>query len=499
MSLLGLDIGTTGSKAVVFRKDGEIISKAYRDYPLKSLKPGWFELDPLEVLAKINMVIKEAANQARTYEPISCLGISCAGGTVIPVNKKGIPVYNAIPNLDQRTVPGWYKDVNKEKLYKITGQPTHTTFSINPILWLKHNRPDVFNNTWKFYSFRELFLHSIGLTPFQDHSLASTTMLYDLKKRSWSEQILELIKLDKILLPDIKDASKIVGTISENIAKFLDLPNKVQVVLGGHDSACAAIGTGLIKSNMGICIEDIGTYGVISTALSKFDFNMVKNSNFFIKSHIIENLYLVLNVDPTAGSILKWYKENFASKDEIEKANRLGNNLYEFIIQQASTEPSPLLFLPHFAGSGGPLMNSSAKGAIVGLSLSTTKSHIIRSILEGIGMQSAIGIQEFEKYGIKIDEIRSMGGGALSKFWVQIRADIIGKPLITFKNPESGCLGAAILAGVSTGVYSDFKEAIKVSIKYGNRYFPNEKNHKLYTNKLYIYREAFKALNKINT
>jgi len=498
MSLLGLDVGTTGCKAVIFNLEGKVLSIAYREYPLIHPQSTWAELDMKLVLERVKESIGEAAGKVKK-DPIKALSISSQGEAFAPVDRRGNLLSNSPVSFDsrgERFVEWWRKTLGAEEIMKITGQPLHSMFSLNKIMWLKENYPQIYAKTWKFLCCEDLVIYKLGLSPVIDYSLASRTMAFDILKREWSEEILSLADLDKSLLPEAVPSGTVVGKIPKEIAEDLSLPPNVVVVTGGHDQPCGALGAGVKEE--GVAMEAIGTTDCIASVSKKPHLDKKMLDNYFpCYPHTVPQFFVTLAFNFAGGAILRWFRDTLGEKEK-EKAKESGKDVYSIIIKGANPEPSSLYLLPHFTTTGTPYMNPHSSGAILGLSLSTSKADLIKAILEGISFEMKYNLSLLEEMGISVNELRAIGGGAKSREWLQLKADIYGKKVVSLKVSEAVSLGTAILAGVATGEYSSIEEAVETTVGIKEVFYPREEKTRVYEEKFQIYKDIYPTLVNLN-
>ena len=494
MSLMGIDVGTTGTKAVVFRENGDILATAYRSYEEIFPRPGWVEMDPNRMWKAVCDVIRQASTQVTT-DPVKAIGCSVLGEAITPVDKSYRPLYNTMPSVDARCkmqVEWWEKTIGADEIYAITGQPLHTSYSINKVIWLRDEMPEIFNKAWKFLLWEDLFCCWLGLTPTIDYSLASRTMAFDIHQRQWSARLLDAAKLSPDLLARPVPAGFCVGEISASKANELCLPEGVVVTVAGHDVINGAFGAGAVRD--GQAVLTIGTTESIVVALDRPSLTKETRTEMFAcYCHAAPEKYAALAYSTCSGNLLRWYRDHFA-KSETEAATRQGINVYDILTAKANLGRSGLLLLPHFIGSGTPYLDPESRGALIGLSLATEPGDIIAAILEGTTFELKINMDSFENAGIFIQEMRAVGGGAKSDRWLQLKADITGKPIVRLDVTESGCLGAAIQAGIACGVYSSYAEAMERLIRLGDRFEPNLNTGKQYAEMYSTYKLLYQQV-----
>lgn len=497
MSLLGLDIGTTGCKAVVFNLDGKFLASAYREYPLIFPKPGWIELDSNLVWKRTKEVIHEVARKTRR-DPIRALAVSAQGEAFTPIDKSGRPLYNSIVTFDSRAdsyVAWWNNRLGKKRVFNITGVPVSGITTLNKILWLKENNREIFDQTWKFLCYEDLAFFKLGLLPTIDYSLAARTMAFNLSQKVWSETLLRITGVDRALLPEAKPSGTVVGEIPERVALKLGLPKKVLAVTGGHDQPCGALGSGVIKP--GVAMYATGTVECIAPAFDEIVLNetMFRN-NLCCYPHTMKDMYISIVFNFTGGSLLRWFRDVFG-QEEFQVARKTRRDVYDILAAKATKTPTNLLLLPHFTMTGTPYFDAKSKGVILGLTLSTTKGDIIKAILEGVTYEMKLNVELLEKSGIAIHEFRAIGGGAKSDIWMQLKADILGKPVVKLKVSEAACLGAALLAGVATGEYSSMKEAVQQTVRTEKTFRPKKMHREQYEERFALYRHIYPLLRKV--
>jgi xylulokinase len=495
MSLLGVDVGTTGCKAIVFREDGVILGAAYREYPLLHPKPDWVELDPNQVWQATKESISEAVARAGSGDPVKALAVSSQGEAMTPIDRDGNVLANSIVSFDPRTAPQrdwWEQTWGKKRVFQITGMPLHTMYSLVKMQWIKENQPDVYSKAWKFLCYGDQTLYRLGGVPAIDYSMAGRTMAFDLKAARWSIEILEHAEIDPDLLPDAYPSGTAVGEIYPHIADELGLPRGVKLVTGGHDQPCGALGAGITRP--GIAMDATGTVECITPA---FDHPVLTdgmlNNNYCCYHHVAPGLYVTIAFSFTGGSLLRWFRDNFADK-EAEEAQVSGLDVYDILLAKAGTQPSPVLVLPHFTVTGTPWFDPHSKGVILGLSLSTTKGEIIKALIDGVTYEMRLNLEALEEAGVHISELRAIGGGAKSRIWLQIKADIFKKPVYSLDVSEAACLGAAMLAGAAAGVYSSVHEASEALIHVKERFEPNPEVTPRYDERYHLYKQVYPLL-----
>lgn len=481
---LGLDVGTTGSKSTIFDAAGRKLSSAYCEYRLYHRAPYLSELNPAEVWSAIRKVIRESIKKSGAFgvrpSDIRAVCTSVLGEAFLPVDKNGAPLCWSMTTVDARAVEQtkwWEKNFAPGEIYKITGQPLSNSmpiYTLQKIQWIREHKKSIYAKTWKFLCWEDYVNYKLTGTPVIDYSLASRTMMFDIRKSEWSAEILETAGIDAAMLPEVRPSGFVVGEVKNSAQRETGLLHGTPVVAGGHDQACGALGAGI--THEGSLMDATGTvecYGAVNNRLGSTPTDTMRRKGYAVHSYVIEGKYFTFGFNPTGGAVLRWFRDNLASAEKTE-AEKSGADVYDVIISKASASPvgaKNLFLLPYFEGSGTPNWNRAVKGAIIGLTLSHTKNDIARAILEGLCCELRWNIDVMENNGFSIGDIRAIGGGAKSRFWLQMKADVTGKKvLVPETKMETTALGAAILASKGIGFYGDVNEAVKRMSRVKERY-----------------------------
>ena len=498
MSLLGIDVGTTGCKVIAFREDGTVLAQAYGEYPLTHPQPGWSELDANVVWENIATGIQQVATQTKS-DPIEAISVASQGEAVTPVSADGQILANAITTFDARTAgicDELRQQVTPLEVMQITGMPISDIHTLAKLIWIQRNQPDVYRQVWKFLGFEDFVYFKLGVSPVVDYSLAARTMAFDIINKSWSKKMLGLADVDAALFPDAAPSGTPIGEVSSQVAGELGLPRGVVCVTGGHDQPCGALGAGIIRS--GEVMDATGTVECIAPAFTEPVINQeMIDGNFACYPHVVDGLYVTLGFVSSGGVVLRWYRDTFA-QTEIDQAAAEGRDVYDLLMEELPDSPGTAMVLPHFTGSGTPSLDLESKGAIVGLTLSTTKGELIKAILEGISYEIKQNLTMLQDAGVVINEVRAIGGGAKSEKWLQLKADMFGKKVIALDISEGVCLGTAILSGTAIGKYDSIETAVEQLVTPRDVYYPREEFAQRYDEKLKAYEQIYPALRSLN-
>jgi len=498
MSVLGIDVGTTGCKAIAFNPDGKILSKAYREYAIVHPQPGWSELEINGLWQSVVEVIQQVNRQVST-DPVKALSVSCQGEAVTAIDSHGHTLCNFSVSFDHRTLPQarWWQDSwGSERLFKITGMPLHAMHSINKIMWYKENRPELYAKATKFLCVEDFINYKLTGKYATDWSLAARTMAFDVVNKRWSDEVLQAAGVDKNLLPDLYPSATAIGEVLSQVANELGFQDNVIVATGGHDQPCGAMGAGITET--GIAMNAIGTSDAICPAFAEPILSeKMLSGNYSCYPHVNATGYVSIAFNLTGGLLLRWYRDNLCQAEKA-KAAKTNRSVYDIIIEEASSEIKSLFFLPHFVGSGTPYLDSNSKGALVGLTIDTTRQDISKAVLDSNNYEMKLNIELMNEAGMGIRQIRAIGGGAKSQRWLQMKADTFELPVSSMQISEAASLGAAILAGVSIGVFKDIRQAVDSMIRIRHTYYPDERQSRLYNEKYQQYKQLYPTLKEYN-
>lgn len=498
MSLLGIDVGTTGCKVIAFREDGTILSQAYGEYPLTHPQPGWSELDANIVWENITIGIQQVAAGTKS-DPIEAISVASQGEAVTPVSADRQILASAITTFDARTsgiCDALREQITPLEVMQITGMPISDIHTLAKLIWIQRNQPDLYRQVWKFLGFEDFVYFKLGVPPVVDYSLAARTMAFDIINKSWSEKMLGLADVDAALFPETAPSGTVIGEVDAGIAAELDLPNGVVCVTGGHDQPCGALGSGIIRS--GEVMDATGTVECIAPAFTEPVANQqMIDGNFSCYPHVVDGLYVTLGFVSSGGVVLRWFRDTLAQAEMVQ-AEVEGRDVYDVLMEAIPDTPGTTMVLPHFTGSGTPYLDLESKGAIVGLTLSTTKGELIKAILEGISYEIKQNLAMLQDAGVVINEVRAIGGGAKSEKWLQLKADMFGKKVIALDISEGVCLGTAILSGTAIGKYDSIESAVDQLVTPRDVYYPCEEIAQQYDEKLKVYEQIYPALRGLN-
>lgn len=498
--LLGIDAGTTAMKAVLYNEGGVPLASGIKEYNLLTPSPEIVETDPEIYWVSLKYVLKQIFTQLKDKKTeITALAISSQGESFIAIDSEGKPLRNTIVWMDSRSRKEAViidREFGAENVYHKTGSPeVDPTWASTKLLWMKVNEPDLFKKIYKILLVEDYLIFRLTGNYAANGALYCSSLLYDINKDIWWEDMLRFIGITKEHLPALHRSGEKVGVVKKDAANELGFINDPAVVSGGMDQACGCIGTGNISP--GIVTENTGSSLNISVTTNKPVFDPKRRVP--CQTHAISGKYIYLPWCKTAGMALKWFRDKYC-ESQVKQAEIEGKDPYEILISglnDINPGSEGLVILPHLTGALSPEMDIDARGVFFGLKLSTTRDHIVKAILESVAYMSRSNIELIEEAGIEVKEIILSGGASRSHIWNQIKADVLGKKVKTIKNQDSGCLGAAILAGVGSGVYTSIDEACKLIIKDDVIYYTDKNKKNLYDKYHDVYKNLYESVKPI--
>ena len=470
MLLAGLDIGTTGCKISVFSTGGEFLGRVYRDYP-NTRTTSQHEIDAVLIWKAVQEVLTEASAK---WPDIGSIGVTSFGETFVLLDKNDQPLSPSMLYTDPRGAEEceWLSaKLGRDIIAGITGLNPHPMYSIPKLMWVKRHKPEIWSNVGRVCQMKDYIVYLLTGNAQIDYSLASRTMAFDIKQLIWNDQIFDAAGIDKALLSAPVPIGTCAGTVKPEIAKSLGLNPKMLVVSSGQDQVAAAVGSGIFDED--VAVDGAGTVECITPVFRDIEnYDSMINNSYAIVPYIEDGKYVCYAFSFTGGAAVQWFTENLAGYAANHAAKK-GMNIYKYFDEYASPSgPTGLLVLPHFAGAATPHMDYNAKAAIVGLTLSTTQADIFNAIMEGVCYEMRLNVEQLTGAGIEFKKLRATGGGANSRVWMQMKADILNLPVTSLSTVEAGGAGAAMMAGVAAGVFADLREAAGVMVEEKETFVP---------------------------
>lgn len=494
MSLLGIDVGTTGAKAVVFSDAGSVLGSAYAEYDISRRNPGHAELDagliwPL-IMETISRAVATADGSAGLTDPVSAIAIASMGENLVPVSRDRQILGPSIMNMDARGaefLPHLASAVSAEDLYRITGNTLSNQFSIVKLMWMCRHQPDLYHKVDWFLPWNSFVSFMLGGNPVAEYALANRMLLFDIDREDWSDRMIDASGLDPTKLPRPVAAGTLIGTVSRPAAQETGLPPGTPIVIGAHDQSSASLGSGSMSE--GTAMYGMGTFHCIAPVFSQrkpADAMISRGLN--TEHYSLPKLYLTL-IYNCGGSVVKWYRDTFAAAEHADASGE-GRDIYAQLFAELPESESSVRVIPHFASMGPPDFIDSPNAAFLGMTLNTTRGDILKGIVEGNVFSLKISVDALDDVGISIRELRPTGGGSRSDVTVQLCADILGIPCVPPEVTEAGALGSAILAGIGSGIFGSAAEAVERMIRVGPTFEPDLTRHERYSEPY----EAYKRL-----
>lgn len=494
--LLGIDIGTSGTKTLLIHESGRLVASATDSYPLSTPKPLWAEQDPHDWWNATVSTIRKVLHDS-SVNPAEILGIGLSGqmhGAVF-LDEDNEILRPSILWCDQRTGAEceWITDtIGKEKVIELTSNPVLTGFTAGKIVWVRNNEPGIYAKTRKVLLPKDYIRFRLTGEFATEVSDASGTSLFNVRKRQWADEMLDGAGIPREWMPRVYESPEITGRISDEVASLTGLKAGTPVVGGGGDQAAGAVGNGVVET--GIISSTVGTSGVVFAFADEPVVDPGLRVHTFC--HAVPGKWHVMGVMLSAGGTLRWYRDTFAGAEAAE-ARKSGVDVYDILSAQvASVEPGceGLICLPYLTGERTPYPDPNARGAFFGITLRHTKSHFVRAVYEGVAYGLRDSFEILGEMGVPIAQVRASGGGARSEVWRQIQADITGREHVTINVDEGPAFGVALLAGVGTGVYPSVEEACRSTIQVVSSTKPDLARKALYDRYYRIYKALYPAL-----
>ncbi|PKP60346.1 xylulokinase [Candidatus Atribacteria bacterium HGW-Atribacteria-1] len=497
--LLGLDIGTSGVKTLLISSEGKIISSKTTSYPLKTLHPGWAEQSPYDWWeATVNAIREIVSNDYIDANQIKGISLSGQMHSSVFLNEKMEVIRPAILWSDTRTSEQckeiYIKAGGLDQLIHYVSNPALEGFTAPKILWLKEKEPENYEKVKYILLPKDYIRYKLTNELFTEVSDAAGTLLFDVIKKRWSTSLLEKLEIDQNLLPPVLNSFDLAGRITKNIAEQTGLKFRTPVVAGGADNACGAVGSAIIEE--GRVMVSIGSSGVVLAQTNNPQADQEGRIHLF--NHACPDSWYMMGVTLSAGMSYEWLRRGLFK-------NGLSCSKLDQLAEEINPGSEGLIFLPYLYGERTPHNDANARGVYFGISGKHNQRHFVRSVLEGVTFALKDSLELIKDKGVKIKEIKTIGGGAKSRVWQQILADILGEEINLLNVEEGPAFGAALIAGVGVGVYDSFAEAVNRIIKVKKTIVPGIQNterynqyYQLYKKLYYSLKEDFKELKKLS-
>ncbi len=494
--LLGIDLGTSGTKTVLFDLSGTPVASHTAEYPLYQPRNSWAEQDPHDWWRAVQETIQAVLARSGA-EPSAVKGVGISGQMhgLVMLDAQGHVQRNAILWCDGRTQAQCDEITAKlgaDKLLALSANPALPGFTAGKILWVRENEPEIYEKCRHILLPKDYIRYKLTGEFATEVSDASGMNLLDVPKRAWSGEILSALDIGPTWLGRMYESCEVTGAVTAAAAEATGLAPGTIVVGGAGDNAAAAIGTGVVET--GRAFTTLGTSGVIFAHADEVTIDPKGRVHTFCSA--VPGKWTVMSCTLAAGLSLQWFRNQFCAA-EREAAAGMGADPYELMTAQAQRSPigaNRLLYLPYLMGERSPLLDSDARGAFVGLSAIHTKGDLIRAVMEGVAYSQRQCLDVFREMGVDVSDMAACGGGGRSPFWRQMLADVYGCPVKTIASAEGPALGAAILAGVGAGVYASVSEGCAAAVRSGEGQQPVPESSGAYEPFYHLYRGLYPAL-----
>lgn len=493
--VLGIDLGTSGTKTVLFDQEGRGVCSATVEYPMAQPQNGWAEQDPADwwnaAVSTIRSVLEKSGVDKKD---VVSLGISGQMHGLVMLDKDGNVLRPSIIWCDQRTQAECdeiHEKVGKEKLISITANPALTGFTLSKIMWVRKHEPQIYAKCRHILLPKDYVRYMLTGDYATEVSDASGMQVLDVPNRRWSSELLGILDIDEAMLAKVYESPEVTGHISSEAAALTGLSVDTLVVGGAGDNAAAAVGTGVVED--GRAFTTIGTSGVVFAHTSKLAIDPLGRVHTFCCA--VPGAWHVMGVTQAAGLSLKWYRDTFCQAEK-DAAAMMGCDPYDLMNQEAAQSPigaNKLIYAPYLMGERTPHLDADCRGMFFGLSAMHTRRDLLRAVMEGVTYALKDCLSVLEGMGATPETMLACGGGGKSPLWRQMLADVFGLPVATTVNTEGPALGVAILAGVGAGLYPSVEAACNAMIKQNPAQMPIAENQPQYAKVYEVYKKLYPA------
>ena len=485
--LLGIDIGTSACKVAVFDKKGVVLAQANEPYQLYYPAPGYVEQDPDEWWKAICTGIKKVLSYPNvSAEDIAGIGIDGQSWSAIPVDRDGKCLCRTPIWMDTRARDICDKvkeEIGFDTIFQVAGNDFLPSYSTPKMLWFKQEKPEIYENTYKFLQSNSYIGYRLTGVMSQDLSQGYGIHFFNNETCTYDAELAGKLGLSVDKVPDLYQCHDVIGTVTAEAAKKTGLKEGTKVVAGGLDAACGTLGAGVYLP--GQTQEQGGQAGGMSICVD----HALAHPKLILSPHVVPGMWLLQGGTVGGGGTLRWFKQEFGQDMSFDDLTALA--------EAVPAGSDGVTYLPFMAGEGSTIWNPDAKGVYYGLGFDKTKGHMVRATLEGVAYSLEHNLRVAAETGAEVGELIAMGGASNSILWTQIKADVTGKTIKVPTSDTATTLGAAILAGVGVGIYESFEEAIKDTIVITRVQEPDMEAHKKYQESMDLYLELIDALTPI--
>ena len=459
MALGGLDIGTSGCKCTIMTAEGHTLAVSYRPYAVNRTAGG-HEVDATLLWEAVQEVIREAA--AESPEPVEALCATSFGESCVLMDRDGAPLCPIMLYTDPRGSEE--SDIlntrmQPTRIYSLTGHTASPAYFLPKLMWYSRHRSEMFSQVATVLPVNAYIVYRLCGKAAVDYSLAARTMMLDIRKHDWCDEILTAADIPRSILPPVVQTGTAIGSLRPELASALGLSSNTRIVIGCHDQIAASIGAGAMRT--GCAVNGSGTVECITPVFDHVPESAALRAGGFAIVPAFGELYATYAYIYTGGALLQWCREQFGTA-LLQQAEQEGKSIFALLDEQVKHEPTGMLVLPHFAGAATPYMDNDATGAILGMTVEKNFMDLYQAMMEGICYESRVSLDILREAGVVIDTMRTTGGGSRSPAWNQMKADIWNVTLHTLSVKEAGTVGSIMLAGLATGDYKDLEQAMSI-------------------------------------
>ena len=488
MNILGIDIGTGGTRAILIDEIGTVLATETAEHPpFATPDVGWAEQDPDDWWNAAVIAIQKIVS-AFPAESIGAIGLTGQMHGSVLLDKNNKPLRPALLWCDQRTERQCHeivKTIGAERVIELVSNPAITGFTLPKLLWVRENEPATWDTVASILLPKDYVRLKLSGDKAIDVADASGTLLFDVRNRKWAQEMIDAFKIDPQILPNVFESIEVTGTISKTVATQTGLSEGTPIVAGAGDNAAGAVGMGVTKPGTVSCT--IGTSGVVFgvTEEPRFD----ARGRIHTMCHAIAGRWHNTGVTLAAGLSLKWFRQNFGGGKSYDELTREAEAI--------AAGADDAIWLPYLVGERSPHLDPNARAAFVGLTARHSSAHLTRAVLEGVAFSLRDSLEIFKENGASVETIRLGGGGARSPLWCQIQADVYGQDVVTLQADEGAAFGAALLAGVGIGIWKTVDQACEVTVCVEEVFSPIPENVAVYDRQFEKYRQLYPLLRSI--
>ncbi|MCL1808717.1 MAG: FGGY-family carbohydrate kinase [Clostridiales bacterium] len=491
---LGLDVGSSSCKCAAFAEDGKMLASSEKEY---AKTPGQIGLDARVLFEYVCAAVRSCTEQVEAAGDIVSVTVSSFGESFVPIDKAGRVLAPVAMYTDgDGAAETEFLRRNAAHIGRIAGAAPNCLYALPRMMQMLNTVPGLRDNLWKFLQIEDYVVFRFCGETVIDYSLACRALAFDVGGHCWSEEILETAGFGSHALSKPVPAGTVAGEMHDSLALALGLRKGVKIVSGMHDQVAAATGAGALRT--GDAVVGTGSVECITPVFDSFIADdAFLNQNYVCVPHAVPGLYVTYAFTLSGGSLLSWYRDRLVPY--LKPSAEAGNcSVYDLLNENCPSEPSDIIVVPHFGGTGTPELASPAFGTIAGLSMGSGLPEIYRAVMEGLCFEMRFNREKLKESGIEFSSLRATGGGARSPLWLQMKADVLDIPVETLETSDAGAVGGAMAAAVSLGAFRCLEEAASCFVKTGKLILPNRERTKLYDKKYSRYIKIRQAMLSLN-